>query len=1140
MIGRKKSEKEVEEKEPIIYIEPKPDYELVEEYWVIEPYAKVKIMSMPELGGQLAYFVDEVKLNDKEQKAKEKLVDILSIEMKPPETFEVDVRKYIIEEARRLARKYRKIVRGLSEESWNKVIYYVERDLLGYGPINVLMEDWNLEDISCDGVNRAIHVWHRKYESIPTNIVFTDRNYLREFIIKLAHLGGKHVSAAFPIVDTMLPGRHRLAATFGEEVSPRGSTFTIRKFREKPFSIIELIDSGNIDTWTAAYLWLMLEHRMTLMIIGGTAAGKTTFLNAVALFIKPGMKIVTIEETAELNLPHENWVQLISRESYGLGESKLGEISLYDLVKVSLRYRPDYIIVGEIRGAEAFVLFQAMASVSSDTPILIRKGGEVKLVKIGDFIDSFYPEGVERIPIPVSGVEVLTIDGGKACFKPIRYVLRHRADEIYRIKYVGGEVRATESHSVFVMDSDTLKIRTKAVKDLKKGDLLISFVKKNWAESYPTVNMVDLLPQHDRILVDNIPKEVKTVIGIKRNPIPLTYLKNKISLKALKDAYLKLPKGKTIPMYLRFDEDLAYLLGVYLADGCVKLNNRGGKVVFSLGKGEKDVFDRIVRIFGEKFNDTPYIEDRGSYVIVEYNNKLLAYLFKSLCGGRNAEKHVPSKLWTSPQSVIKTFFDGLRADARRSTKRPHQLTIVQKNKHLIQELAWLARLAGFNVRVRREGEYYSITIDYKKSRKPFLGNGVPIDALRRLYANLKPKNMPLKYTYILLNNKRRQKFVRKDIALKVLKWILNNRTREPTEEDRRIIDRIHNLIDEEIVLLPIVDIVREQYRGYVYDVSVPESEAFLGGENPILLHNTGHGGLTTFHADSLENAIRRLMSPPMNISEPYIPMLNMVVYVARTVLPKGGFGRRLMALWEIEDYEKYRQLIKWDPRSDKHVIVGDSYLINLLADRTGRTREQILEEIARRQTVLLWLWQRRIIEMKDVATYIASYYNFPDQMYERALKELKEMGVDVDKYIIRKLVPITRFEPVSTKMTIYDKVMQIYSRYGEKEEKSPLQFISVRQEPVRLSEPLEVTKIPKPQEELTENERKILHLISYYGGEIDHRTVMQESGLPRDTFWRTITSLTGKGLIISSLVYVNGRPMIGFKLTKKAGEFLKS
>jgi len=1596
----KKKKKGVEEKEPIVYIEPKPDYELVEEYWVIEPYAKVKIMSMPELGGQLAYFVDEVKLNKKESKAKEKLIDILSIELKPPESFEVEVRKYIIEEARRLAKKYRRIVRGLTEESWNRVIYYIERDLIGYGPINVLMEDWNLEDISCDGVNRAIHVWHRKYESIPTNIVFTDKNYLREFIIKLAHLGGKHVSAAFPIVDTMLPGRHRLAATFGEEVSPRGSTFTIRKFREKPFSIVELIDSGNIDTWTAAYLWLMLEHRMTLMIIGGTAAGKsfpgytklivridgqtrivtaeelydmvkapeeivdghivkkvssdiyvlgmdsdyrikwkklrkvikhfderplirlrtnssitvttldhnfvvldpetlelkavtakdlkvgskivncympiafgggeeisvekayliglwiadgyisgrdigfvskneelldrwatlvmevygkkvnrtidrrsgvvllrfkdnkaldelsrlfiqdksgtvqvpeeillndneevlasflagyfdgdgsiylkvdssgylraivefsskslnlinglslilkrlrinhslslksvrdsmyyairiqnrrsvarfieliekystsgkikpeiteilrkpyeeheqvdvypigpfigrlrssagiskkaldhalgkaerwiakyeggarsfskktlaelidffkrnedppeelskleklvegdllmedilsielvepineplydlevesphlfiigdigwrlnhnTTFLNAIASFIKPGMKIVTIEETAELNLPHENWVQLISRESYGLGESKLGEISLYDLVRVSLRYRPDYIIVGEIRGAEAFVLFQAMASVSSDTPILVRKGGEVKLVKIGDFIDSFYPEGVERIPIPVSGVEVLTIDRGKACFKPIRYVLRHRADEIYRIKYVGGKVRATESHSVFVMEPGTLKIRTKAVKDLKKGDLLISFVKKSWAERYPTINIADLLPQHDGILVDNIPKEVKTVVGIRRNPIPLTYLENKISLETLKDAYLKLPRGKTIPMYLRLDEDLAYLLGVYLADGCVKLNNRGGKVVFSLGRGEKDVFDRIVRIFREKFDDTPYIEDRGSYVMVEYSNKLLAHLFKSLCGGRNAEKHVPSKLWTSPQSVIKAFFDGLRADARRSTKRPHQLTIVQKNKRLIQELAWLARLAGFNVRVRREGEYYSITIDYRKSRKPFLGNGVPIDALRRLYANLKPKNMPLKYTYILLNNKRRQKFVRKDIALKVLEWILNNRTREPTEEDRRIIDRIHNLIDGEIVLLPIVDIVREQYEGYVYDVSVPESEAFLGGENPILLHNTGHGGLTTFHADSLENAIRRLMSPPMNISEPYIPMLNMVVYVARTVLPQGGFGRRLMALWEIEDYEKYRQLVKWDPRTDKHTIVGDSYLLGVLADRTGRTRDQLLEEIARRQTVLLWLWQRRIIEMKDVASYIASYYNFPDEVYERALRELEEMGIEVEKYIVRKLVPITRFEPVSTKRTIYDRVMQIYSRYGEKEEKTPLQFISVKQEPVRVAEPLEAVKqpiTPKPKEELTSEEEKVLQLISYYGGEIDHKTVMQESGLPRDTFWRTITSLTGKGLVVSSLVYVDGRPMIGFKLTKKGEEYVKS
>ena len=337
--GKKAPRKESKEEKPGVVLLPvKESYKVIDEYWVTEPFAKVKIVEIPELGNQRAYFVEEVQLTPQERKAVDKLIDILSVELEPPASFEADLREHVVNEARRLAEKYRSSIRGLSEESWSKVIYYIERDLVGYGPIEVLMRDYRLEDISCDGVDRAIHVWHRDYESIPTNIIFTDRDYLREFIVKLTHMAGKHISAAFPIVDAMLPGRHRLAATYGEEVSPKGSTFTIRKFREKPLSIVELVESGNIDSWSAGYLWLMLENRMTMMVIGATAAGKTTLLNAVANFFKPGFKIVTIEETPELNLPHENWVQLVSRESYGLGESSAGEISLYDLVRLSLRY----------------------------------------------------------------------------------------------------------------------------------------------------------------------------------------------------------------------------------------------------------------------------------------------------------------------------------------------------------------------------------------------------------------------------------------------------------------------------------------------------------------------------------------------------------------------------------------------------------------------------------------------------------------------------------------------------------------------------------------------------------------------------------------------------------------------------------
>jgi flagellar protein FlaI len=175
-------------------------------------------------------------------------------------------------------------------------------------------------------------------------------------------MAGKHVSSAFPIVDASLPGKHRLAVAYRREITPFGTAFTIRKFRDDPYSIIDLINIGTFTEEMAAYLWICLENRASVMVLGGTAAGKTTALNALGCLIRPGSKIMTIEETAELNLSHENWVSLIARQSYGLGGSTVGEVALFDLVKTCMRHRPDLMIVGEVRGQEAYVLFQALAT----------------------------------------------------------------------------------------------------------------------------------------------------------------------------------------------------------------------------------------------------------------------------------------------------------------------------------------------------------------------------------------------------------------------------------------------------------------------------------------------------------------------------------------------------------------------------------------------------------------------------------------------------------------------------------------------------------------------------------------------------------------------------------------------------------
>jgi flagellar protein FlaI len=252
---------------------------------------------------------------------------------------------------------------ALSSEVRGKIMYYVKRDSLGYGPLDPLIRDPRIEDVSMEGVGKPVRVFHRDYNDLDwltTNIRLDDERYVDHLAIKLAHLSGKHVSAAFPVVDATLPERHRVTVTYSREVTPFGSSITIRKFREEPLTICHLMKSRTISPLMAAYWWLLLENKAFVLIVGPMASGKTTLLNALATLLKPNWKVVSIEDNQELRLPHVGWKPLVARHTYTLGET-VTEVKLFDLVKLSLRERADFIIVGEVRGEEAQALVQAAA-----------------------------------------------------------------------------------------------------------------------------------------------------------------------------------------------------------------------------------------------------------------------------------------------------------------------------------------------------------------------------------------------------------------------------------------------------------------------------------------------------------------------------------------------------------------------------------------------------------------------------------------------------------------------------------------------------------------------------------------------------------------------------------------------------------
>ena len=345
----------------VIDTEAKKPTMFKEAYPIQEPYVYAAIVKDPETH-KTRYEIIEPTFQKEEEKQlkdlKSFLMEEVDVNLKDIETRE-KAGNYLREKTKEIIKKHRMKV---APEAIDKLVYYVIRDFVGYGKIDPLMKDQLIEDISADGVNIPIYVWHRIYESIPTNIVFKEETELDSFIIRMAYLSRKNISIASPMLDASLPDGSRIQLTYGNEVTRRGSTFTIRRFRVDPLTISDLIAFKTISPEMAAYLWYIIENRASVLVAGGVASGKTTMLNCLSMFIKPEMKIVSVEDTQELNLPHENWIPSVVRLGFGREDKRSGTITLFDLLKAAVRQRPDYIIVGEVRGEEAYTLFQAMAT----------------------------------------------------------------------------------------------------------------------------------------------------------------------------------------------------------------------------------------------------------------------------------------------------------------------------------------------------------------------------------------------------------------------------------------------------------------------------------------------------------------------------------------------------------------------------------------------------------------------------------------------------------------------------------------------------------------------------------------------------------------------------------------------------------
>ncbi|HJW97343.1 MAG TPA: ATPase, T2SS/T4P/T4SS family [archaeon] len=400
-------------------------------YPLIEPFAFARISWDPNKKN-LVYKVQEPEMDADDsgtlRKIEEALMEVIDVKM--------SVLKNTEEAISYLQSKIQKVLAemnmSVSADRYAKIVYYLVRNFVGLNEIEPMMYDPYIEDIGCSGLNTPIYIIHKKFGSLETSIAYSDPDKLSNFVVKISERCGRYISYATPLLDGRLPDGSRVQASFAKDVTTKGPTFSIRRFRKNPFSPVDMVEMKTVSEEMMAYIWLLIEHNFSILICGGVSTGKTSFLNAISMFIPREEKIVSIEDTREISLPHDNWIPAVSREGFGIPEAtgkRYGEVDLFDLLKESFRQNPDYVVVGEVRGREAYVMFQGMASGHASI-------GTIHAGSIEDVMKRLETPPIELSPSLIESLDVVIVMTNA----------REKGKSARRVKEIA-EVQSVDAHA---------------------------------------------------------------------------------------------------------------------------------------------------------------------------------------------------------------------------------------------------------------------------------------------------------------------------------------------------------------------------------------------------------------------------------------------------------------------------------------------------------------------------------------------------------------------------------------------------------------------------------------------------------------------------------------------------------------------
>lgn len=938
------------------------------------------------------YVVIEPELTKTEKaqflKLREFLIEQMDIDLRSIETRE-KAEVFLESKVARLAQTYGF---NIPTPSMRKLQYYFVRDFIHLGKIEALMLDPQIEDISCDGAKIPIYIWQRDYESIPTNLAFDTDKELDTFVSKLAYVSGKHISLAAPMVDASLQDGSRLHLTYGKEITQRGSTFTIRKFKADPFTIIDLIKYNTVNAEVAAYLWYLIEKRLSMLVAGSTASGKTTSLNALSMFITPGQKVISVED-----------------------------------------------------------------SVTGNSEVLVSEGGTVRKVKIGEYIDSALLRGNLRTPeghelSRPEDVKVLTADQtGKLCWSYCTALIRHKVrKEFIKITTRSGRgIEVTADHSLFTLgeSGDLEELSGKEISvgkylaaprliptygrsfnfDLEELGEFSDYWFKHPLVSNGEADQVQLL----RVHATHGPLSIPSVIELNENLALLSGL-------WLADGFY----GERTVGFSVGGKDMESRIGSIVGPlGLHVTHHSDGISLLVNSKPLKTLFQETLELTGDDY--TRHVPD----IFFSATDRVVASLLRGyFTGDGNVEKgeiYVESasrQLLLDVQTLLLRFGILLKVGTKRRVGTLGGVGTYRGAITGTRQVAIFTEKIGFE-QPTQMSKIIARPVVAKYSSKYYLD---PIPLTERLQEEIRGEKKPgMTGT---LRQRVNEALLRK-VALR--DTILELAEANPDFKN----SKAYTMASSDYYFDSVVSVERSSREEYVYDLSVPETGKFVA--NNLICHNTpelslphenwiqevsrsegsageitlfdlvrnslrqrpdviivgeirgkeaftlfqaistGHGGMSTIHADSVESIFNRLTTEPMSLPRSLVgTSLDCIVLQLKLRLGDRSV-RRIVSVNEILGYDNrtnemvMNEVYRWDPVTDRLAASGRSRLVDKINMRYGLRPEEIRRDLDSRKVFLEWLASKNIRSYKDVAENVREFYANPYALSSRARTELE-------------------------------------------------------------------------------------------------------------------------------------------------------